>query len=206
MTQTNELLSMLNKGKQKALADFLKARQRGDKMTVADLKTVNALEEELREKETPQENIDDIILTSTQACNLFAITKETLRLWVKKRDFPRTGRNSYPLKEGFDWYRENYVGDTESNDNALAEEKRLKLVAERKLKELELLLRQGELMFREEVKNEFVQRIHVLKRDMLNVTKQMKSGEAKSFVEKRLRQMMENYSRPSGVLKKVKNK
>lgn len=203
MTDTEKLLSLVTKGKQKALADFLNARKRGDKMTMTDLRLVRALEDELRDQEEQVEGIDDIFLSSKQVCSLYGVTKETLRLWVKGKEFPQFGRNKYPLKQSFEWWKNQYAGTEE--DSSLAEEKRLKLVAERKLKELELLLQEGRLMFREEVTNEFVRRIHVLKSDLLNIPKQMKPGEAKTFVEKRIRNLLENYSRPSGVLKDGKS-
>ncbi|MBN2178226.1 MAG: helix-turn-helix domain-containing protein [Deltaproteobacteria bacterium] len=150
-------------------------------------------------------SVENVVLSTNDTCKLLNISRSTLSEWVSE-GFPKHGRGKYPLLESVRWFKDNRVG-SKTMDTTLIEERRLKLMAERKLKELELLLRQGELMFREDVKNEFVARIHVLKRDLLNIPKQMKPGsEERMFVEKRLRQLMENYSRPSGVLKKAMGK
>jgi hypothetical protein len=85
-------------------------------------------------------------------------------------------------------------------DSSHEEEKKLKTREERLIKEMERKTMEGNLMERSTVADELTRRVHVLKADLLAISKRLaKWPEAKETVEKQVRHLMRTYSRKTGV-------
>jgi len=89
--------------------------------------------------------ISEIHITSNETCNFYSITKTTLGNWVAK-GFPRTKRNQYPLKDGFDWWRKNVIGEDAGD---LQNEKLKFQRARTRLEELKAAEQEGRLIDRD---------------------------------------------------------
>lgn len=85
-----------------------------------------------------------------------------------------------------------------------AEELR-KLKAQADREEMKAAKERGDLIERPMVADEFTRRVYTLKTDLLALPRRLtRWPEAKGIVDKALRQMMKNYSKPTGVLKDAK--
>lgn len=96
-----------------------------------------------------------------------------------------------------------YQGMAEGDgDTSLTDERRRKTKAEATKAELELQELEGSLIRRDEVVQALVDRIYVLKTDLLALPKRLaRYPEAKAITAKYLRQLMKTYSRRTGVFK-----
>jgi D-mannonate dehydratase len=75
-------------------------------------------------------------LSSKHICAFFSITRETLRKWKQNPNFPKKARirhGTYNLKEIFDWWHSNFMGDAEMPKRMLSE--KLKYQEARSLRE-----------------------------------------------------------------------
>lgn len=88
---------------------------------------------------------------------------------------------------------------------SLNDERTLKTREERLIKELQRQEKEGSLISKAAVSDEFVKRIYALKTDLLALPRRLSRWpEAKQIVDKALRQLMTNYSKQTGVLKVAK--
>ena len=60
-------------------------------------------------------------MTTQEITWLYGITKQGLQKWIE-RGFPKTKKNKFPLKAGFEWWKQNVIGDL-GEGASLAEEK-----------------------------------------------------------------------------------
>jgi len=113
-----------------------------------------------KKKSRKDENIeirqDELYWTAQQTQWLHSISAPTLGEWVK-RGFPRSGRNRYPVKAGYDWVKVNIFHTNEIRGN-IDEEKLLHERARRRRAEYEADKMAGNLVSR----NEASQQVSVL--------------------------------------------
>lgn len=93
-------------------------------------------------------------------------------------------------------------------DTSLEEERKMKIAVDRKLKELEFAVRQGELITRESVLEEFLKRIAIVRTGLLMLSRSL-PGRLKDkdpremgvIIRKQVMALLDKYSRKGGVLK-----
>lgn len=147
---------------------------------------------------------DEIYLSTRQACKLWGVTSQSLGNWTGE-GFPKTKRGKFPLFACHEWVRKFKTGDSEAS---LAEERRRKTAAEAKLKELELLVKEGKLISKEEVLAEFTERIVQVKTGLLSLARLIAPmivgkdiREIIQIVNKSVLELLDRFSRKGGILK-----
>jgi hypothetical protein len=135
--------------------------------------------------------------------NFFGITRAAFDKWKQDPTFPKESiisRGVYDLKALTQWYLQRFFGSGE-----LAAEKLKGQKLKNDKAELELDLQRGELIPKSQVLEEFLKRIYVLKSDLLSIEKRLPpNSKEKEIVRKSVRRILENYSRPTGVLRDKK--
>jgi hypothetical protein len=130
--------------------------------------------------------------------NLFSVSLSSIKKWHAE-GFPREG-----LKEQIGWVRLNRA----ISSDTLVEARKRKIAVETKLKELELMIKEGHLIQRAEVLQLFLDRISVVKSGLLSLHRSLVfkldgqdphawSGIIKSEVYN----LLNKFSRRSGPLK-----
>jgi len=142
----------------------------------------------------------EIIVTTAQCCEFFDVTKVTLANWAN-RGCPKDGHGKWILKEVFDWYLENVQGDAE-NRKSLEEAKLLYWKARADREKLETDRERGAYIPRERVLRELLDRIHILKADLLAIPRVFPPhSPERGKLEKRIRHILTVYSRKSGAFR-----
>jgi len=138
-----------------------------------------------------------------EQADLFDVSISSIKKW-KDEGYPTRG----PLKEQIQWVRKNRPL---SSDPTLTEARRQKIEVETELRRLELLIRQGELIRRSEVLEQFLWRIQQVKQGLMSLNRSLPpqwvgkdAREMNAIIKKACFELLERYSRRSGVLKKNK--
>ena len=133
--------------------------------------------------------------------NLFEVSTTTIKKW-KKEGYPFTGT----LPEKIRWVREN---KPLANDKSLTEARRQKIEVETELRRLELMIKRGDLIPRDEVSKLFTDRIMVIRSGLINFHRMLQPKlagrdphEFGPIIKKEAHLLMERYSRRSGSLLK----
>jgi hypothetical protein len=134
-----------------------------------------------------------------EQAEIFDLSISGLKKWIAE-GFPAKGT----LREMVAWVRKNRP----LTGNTLTESRKRKIDAEAKLKELELMIKQGALISRDSVLREFLNRIYIVKAGLLGLPRSLpgklvgKDGREMSMVIKRsVIDLLTKYSRKSGPLK-----
>jgi hypothetical protein len=110
------------------------------------------------------------MFTLDQTTWFYGITRQGLSKWVE-RGFPKSIRNQYPLKAGFDWWRNNII--VENGDTSLAEEKLRYQRARSEREELAVLELRGDLIRVDKVQNDLSFVFNGLKQRILSWAKSL---------------------------------
>ncbi len=92
------------------------------------------------------------------------VTPAAIRKWTLQ-GLPKAGRGVFDLAKAIAWVRRHRP--LKGAEPGLIEERRREMAARARLRELDLLQRQGELIRREEVAGEFCARARYIKADLL---------------------------------------
>ena len=148
-------------------------------------------------------DIDEIYLGSGQTCKLWDISRVTLGTWVTE-GFPQLKRGKYPLFAGAEWVRK-FKTET---DASMAEAKKREMTARASLRELELLVKEGKLIARDEVLQAFVERIHATKTGLTAFSRKLAplvankpERECMEIMNREIDELLQRFSRKGGVLK-----
>ncbi len=156
-------------------------------------------------EEKPEVDIDEIYLTGNQALKaLHGISRVTLRTWAEE-GMPQLKRGKYPLFACLDWAWKN---KWESDDASMAEAKKREMTARASLRELELLVKEGKLIPKDEVLAEFTSRILIVKSGLLVLPRMIAAllvgkdeRQVMDMLRKAVEELLERFSRKGGVLK-----
>jgi hypothetical protein len=133
-------------------------------------------------------------------CEFYSISRSNVDKWRADPTFPQdviVARGCYDLQKLNQWYLSRFYGSGE-----LAAEKLKGQKLKNDKAELELSLQRNELIPKAQVLEEFLKRIYVLKSDLLSIEKRLPpNSKEKEIVRKSVRRILENYSRPTGVLR-----
>jgi len=154
--------------------------------------------------------LETIELSQNDFSFLMGVSRETVRIWEKK-GMPCNGRGSYPLAECFCWWKDNI--STDLNETSLTEERRLKVQVERKLKELEYMVETKELIPKEEILNEFLARIMIVKQGLMSFHRSLppilfgkEPREITDILKRHTWQLLDKFSRRSGIFASVQGR
>lgn len=137
----------------------------------------------------------EIILKTKEVCEFFKVSRAGLSDWVSA-GCPKRGTGSWDLVAVFQWREEHIVGKLETK-NEMAREKLRAQKAKADLQEMSAEQQRGGLISRQEVADEFVARVTILKQDLLALPRRLaKWPDAAAVAKKQARHMMETYSRP----------
>lgn len=131
------------------------------------------------------------------------LTEKRYRQLAKEDRVPEPSRGYVDALQALIKLAAYYQRMAEGRGDATHEEvKKRKTTAEAGIKELQERQMRGELIERAEVVNELVRRTHVIRADLLALSKRfVKWPDAKGIYDKGIRHMMTVYSKKSGVFK-----
>ena len=142
---------------------------------------------------------------------LLDLTPRRVQMLVKDGVIPQATKGQYDLVGSVQGYIKYLKKIAEGQGGpSLMEERRLKVQVDRKLKELEYLLETRELIRRDEVLNEFIWRVNAVKQGLWSLHRRLPMElvgkdvrEMTDILKKYEHELLERFSRQSGVLKNV---
>ena len=146
-----------------------------------------------------------MIINHEELANVCEVTKEGLRQWVQE-GLPKAGRNKYDLALVIAWVRRNKPLKGITSD--LTGERTKFVQIQRELKTLELMVKRGDLIAREEVLGEFMNRIGIVKQGLLSLHRYLppilgglEPKQMAGVIKKYCHELLDKFSRKGGILK-----
>lgn len=133
---------------------------------------------------------------------IFGVTEKRYRQLAQEGHVPTANRGTVDRDEATRAYIAHLHDRLARKDVSEADGRRRKELAQAGREELKLAKESESLIERAVIADEFARRVYTLKADLLALPRRLaKWPEAKTIVDRYLKQLMKNYAKPTGALK-----
>jgi DNA-binding transcriptional MerR regulator len=133
--------------------------------------------------------------TGGEIARQLGLTARRVQQLAQEGVLPKAGRGRYNLEDCRKAY-DKYLQSQKDSSEIYKEERALRERIRREREELELALLKKRYLTRDEVAEEFVARIRILRDDLLNIPRMLPEGEEREIVDEEVIRILTEYSRP----------